>query len=60
METAMKRTLVLGTIVLLGGMAAAIVAAEQAAPAGQGRGGGGFPPIAPIGKVAGNVYMITR
>src|SRR6185436_2454019 len=55
----MKRTFVLGTIVLSGVLAAAVISAEQSAPGGQGRGGGGFPPIAPIEKVAGNVYMIT-
>ena len=43
----MKRTLVLGTIVLSGAMAAAVVTAEQAAPA-QGRGGGGFPGGMPV------------
>ena len=57
----MKRTLVLGTIVFFGALTAAVLTAEQAAPAGgQGRGGGGgFPPIAPIEKVAGNLYMVT-
>ena len=57
----MKRTLVLGTIVVVGAMTAAVVIAEQAAPAGgQGRGGGGgnFPPVGAIEKVSGNVYMV--
>ena len=56
----MKRTLVLGTVLLIGATTAAVVVAEQAAPA-QGRGGGGFtfPPMSPIVKVAGNVYMVA-
>jgi cyclase len=56
----MKRTLVLGFIVLSGAMAAAVLTAQQpAAPAGQGRGGGPtFPPVGDIAKVAGNVYMV--
>ena len=56
----MKRTLVLGFIVLGGAMAAAVLTAQQAAaPAGQGRGGGPqFPPVGAIEKVTGNVYMV--
>jgi glyoxylase-like metal-dependent hydrolase (beta-lactamase superfamily II) len=56
----MKRTLVLGLIVLTGSMSAAMLAAQQAAaPAGQGRGAGPqFPPVGAIAKVAGNVYMV--
>jgi cyclase len=56
----MKRTLVLGFIVLSGAMTAAVLTAQQpAAPAGQGRGGGPtFPPVGAIQKVAGNVYMV--
>ncbi len=58
----MQRTLILGTIVLLAAVTAAMVTAEQAAPAGgQGRGGGGFtfPPMGAIEKVSGNVYLLT-
>jgi glyoxylase-like metal-dependent hydrolase (beta-lactamase superfamily II) len=58
----MKRTLVLGIIVLGGVMTAVVLTAQQAAPpaGGQGRGGGGFnfPPVGAIEKVAGNVYMV--
>jgi cyclase len=56
----MKRTFVLGFIVLSGAMTAAVLTAQQAAaPAGQGRGGGPqFPPVGAIEKVAGNVYMV--
>jgi glyoxylase-like metal-dependent hydrolase (beta-lactamase superfamily II) len=57
----MKRTLVLGTIVLLAAVTAAVTA-KQAAPAGgQGRGGGGFtfPPLGAIEKISGNVYLLT-
>jgi len=56
----MKRTLVLGVIVLGGVMTAAALTAQQAAaPAGQGRGGGAtFPPVGAIEKVAGNVFMV--
>ena len=53
----MKRVFVLGAIVLAGGIGAAIVQAQQAAP--QGRGGGfTFPPIGAAEKVADNLYMI--
>jgi cyclase len=56
----MKRTFVLGLIVLGGAITAAVLSAQQpAAPAGQGRGGGPqFPPVGAIEKVAGNVYMV--
>jgi len=56
----MKRTFVLGFIVLGGAMTAAVLTAQQAAaPAGQGRGGGPqFPPVGAIEKVTGNVYMV--
>ena len=56
----MKRVLVLGTIVLAGGVSAAIVQAQQAA-APQGRAGGappGFPPVSAAEKVADNLYMV--
>ena len=53
----MKRTLVLATIVLAWIATSAAVNAKQAA--GQGRGGSNFPPIAPIEKVANNLYMVT-
>ncbi len=48
----MKRTLVLGTIVLFGALAAAVVTSQQVTAQG-------FPPIAPIEKVTGNLYMVT-
>ena len=57
----MKRTFVLGFIVLGGAMTAAVLTAQQAAaPAPQGRAGGppSFPPVGAIEKVAGNVYMV--
>ena len=56
----MKRKLVLGGIVLVGGLATAAVVAGQAAPA-QGRGGAAFtfPPLGTIEKVSGNVYLLT-
>jgi cyclase len=56
----MKRTLVLGLIVLGGAMTAAVLTAQQAAaPAGQGRGGGPqFPPVGAIEKVTGQVFMV--
>jgi len=56
----MKRTLVLGTIVLFGALTTAVVVAGQAAPA-QGRGGAAitFPPMGMIEKVSGNVYLLT-
>ena len=59
-DSTMKRTLVLGLIVLCGVMTAAVLTAQQpAAPAGQGRGGGpAFPPVGAIEKVAGNLYMV--
>ncbi len=56
-----RRTFVLGTIVLVGAMGAAVVITAQQAPAaGQGRGGGGltFPPVGAIEKVSGSVYMV--
>jgi len=58
----MKRPLVLGTLVLAWVATSAALTANQAAPAppaGQGRGGSNFPPIAPIEKVASNLYMVT-
>jgi cyclase len=57
----MKRTFVLGFIVLGGAMTAAVLTAQQAAaPPPQGRAGGppAFPPVGAIEKVAGNVYMV--
>ena len=54
----MKRMFVLGAIVLVGGVGAAIVQAQQAA-APQGRGGGpAFPPVSAAEKVADNLYMV--
>lgn len=61
----MRRTIVLGAIVLSGVITAAMVSAQQPAAGaqgrqgGQGRGGGfTFPPIQPIEKVKDNLYMI--
>ena len=61
----MRRTIVLGVIVLGGVITAAMVSAQQPAAGaqgrqgGQGRGGGfTFPPIQPIEKVKDNLYMI--
>ena len=61
----MRRTIVLGAIVLSGVITAAMVSAQQPAAGaqgrqgGQGRGGGfTFPPIQPIEKVKENLYMI--
>src|SRR5262245_39476408 len=56
----MKRTLVLGLILLTGSMSAAILGAQQAAaPVGQARGGGPqVPPVRALATVAGNVYMV--
>jgi cyclase len=62
----MKRTLVLGTIVMTAVIAGA-VSAQQAAPAGQAPAGApaqpagrgpGFPPVGAAEKVAENLYMI--
>ena len=62
----MRRTIVLGVIVLGGIMTSAMLAAQQgAAPAGQGRegragggGGRGGPPVQAIEKVKDNLYLI--
>jgi cyclase len=63
----MRRTVVLGVIILCGVITSAIVTAQQgAAPAGQGRqagpaGGGrgpGFPPVQAIEKVKDNLYVV--
>ena len=60
----MKRTYVLGVIVLAGAVAAGAASLlAQQPPAGQGRqgGGGGGPAFAPVGaieKVANNLYMV--
>jgi len=62
----MRRTVVLGIIILGGVVTSAMLAAQQAgAPAGQGRqagpGGGrgpGFPPVQAIEKVKDNLYLI--
>ena len=63
----MRRTIVLGIIVLTGVITAAMVSAQQAPAGGQGREGGRgggrgggftFPPIQPIEKVKDNLYMI--
>jgi len=63
----MRRTLVLGVIVLTGVVTAAMLSAQgqgregaQGREGGQGRGGGGFsfPPIQKIEKVKDNLYMI--
>ncbi len=51
----MKRTFVLGAIVLGGGIGAAIVQAQQAAPPA---GGPAFPPVGKIEMVATNLYMV--
>jgi cyclase len=56
----MKRSFVLGAIVLAGGVGTAILQAQQPA-APQGRGGGappGFPPVSAAEKVADNLYMV--
>jgi len=63
----MRRTIVLGIIVLTGVIMAAMVSAQQAPAGAQGREGGGgggrgggfnFPPVQPIEKVKDNLYMI--
>jgi glyoxylase-like metal-dependent hydrolase (beta-lactamase superfamily II) len=63
----MRRTIVLGVIILGGVITSAMLGAQQgAAPAGQGRegraGGGGrgpgFPPVQAIEKVKDNLYLI--
>jgi cyclase len=64
----MRRTVVLGIIVLGGVITSAMISAQQgAAPAGQGReagpgGGGGrgpgFPPVQAIEKVKDNLYVV--
>ncbi len=63
----MKRTYVLGVIVIAGAVvaAAANLGAQQPPAAGQGREGGrgagrgpGFPPVAAIEKVGNNLYLI--
>ena len=62
----MRRTIVLGVIILSGVVASAILGAQQgAAPAGQGRqagagggGGRGGPPVQAIEKVKDNLYLI--
>ena len=61
----MKRTVVLGIIILGGVITSAIVGAQQGAPpAGQGRqagaggGGRGNPPVQAIEKVKDNLYLI--
>ncbi|HKE86544.1 MAG TPA: MBL fold metallo-hydrolase [Vicinamibacterales bacterium] len=61
----MRRTIVLGIIVLTGVITAAMVSAQQAPAGARGQGGGGgrgggftFPPIQPIEKVKDNLYMI--
>ena len=62
----MRRTLVLGVIVLSGVITSVALTAQQgAAPAGRGREGGqapgrgpGFPPVQAIEKVKENLYVI--
>jgi glyoxylase-like metal-dependent hydrolase (beta-lactamase superfamily II) len=61
----MRRTVVLGIIVLSGAITTAMLAAQQGgAPAGQGReagpgrGGGGGAPVQAIEKVKDNLYLI--
>jgi len=61
----MRRTIVLGVIILSGVVATALLGAQQgAAPAGQGRqagaggGGRGGPPVQAIEKVKDNLYLI--
>jgi cyclase len=60
----MRRTLVLGIIVLSGVVTTAVLGAQQgAAPAGQGRQAGpgrgpGFPPVQAIEKIKENLYVI--
>jgi len=66
----MRRTFVLGIIVLGGVITTSLLAAQGGAPAGQGRegraggggGGGGrgpgFPPVQAIEKVKDNLYLI--
>jgi glyoxylase-like metal-dependent hydrolase (beta-lactamase superfamily II) len=62
----MRRTIVLGVIVLVGVITSAALTAQQgAAPPGQGREAGpgrgrgpGFPPVQAIEKVKENLYMI--
>jgi glyoxylase-like metal-dependent hydrolase (beta-lactamase superfamily II) len=61
----MRRTVVLGIIIVSGAITTAILAAQQgAAPAGQGReagpgrGGGGGAPVQAIEKVKDNLYLI--
>src|SRR5262245_3224116 len=62
----MRRTIVLGVIVLSGVVTAAMLSAQQApAPAAPGTGGGqgggrgpGFPPVQAIEKIKDNLYMI--
>ena len=62
----MRRTVVLGIIILGGVVTSAMLAAQQggAAPAGQGRqagaggGGRGGPPVQAIEKVKDNLYLI--
>ena len=57
----MRRTYVLGMIVVAGVVAAAaanLAAQQQPAAGGQGRGGGGGPALGKIEKVADNLYFI--
>ena len=63
----MRRTIVLGIIVLSGVITAAMLSAQQAPAGAQGREGGrgggggrgpGFPPVQKIEKVKDNLYMI--
>src|SRR5690348_12971152 len=63
----MRRTIVLGVIVLGGVFTSAMLGAQQGAPpaggrqAGAGGGGGrgpGFPPVQAIEKVKNNLYLI--